>query len=201
MIHLKPADGTSRFLCCFQSSLMLAPGDAVTDDPNNVTCAVDIEYEAFEKMLIAPINWHERLAVKVKELIWEMLVDRRINNAFAVPPEKRRAFLEEFGTRLRKIDEEQEGQDLLLAIRKEQVKELKRIAKAFREHAAQLSQVLIRVMQANPPYPIDEIPKSCGACGTPAASCDTDCSAAAEMAQHNFLIREIEKLLTTNPLA
>lgn len=200
MIHLKPAEGTSRFLCCFQSSLMMPPGDTVTDDPNNVTCSVEIEYEAFERMLAAPMNRHEQLAVKVKELIWEMLVDRRMNNAFQVPPEKRRLFLEEFGTRVRKLDEEQEGQDLLLSIRKEQIKELKRIGKAYRDHCAKLSQLLIEVFKANPPYKLEEIPKTCGACGTPAASCDTDCAAAAAMVQHNVLARAIEKILTIDPL-
>lgn len=201
MIHLKPAEGTSRFLCCFQSSLMMPPGDTVTDDPNNVSCSVDIEYEAFERMLTAPMDRYHDLSRKVQETIWEMLVDRRINNTFQVLPEKRRPFLEEFGKRVRKLDEEQEGQDLLLMVRKEQVKELKRIAKAYREHAAQLSQLLITVLKANPPFDLDVIPPSCGACETPECEKFTTCDERAAMIRHNIMTREIEKLLTINPLA
>lgn len=45
------------------------------------------------------------------------------------------------------------------------------------------------------PYRDDEFPTTCGACGTPAASCDTDCVDAANMSKHNALIRRAKKFL------
>jgi len=198
MIHLKPAEGTSRFLCCFQSSLMLPPGDSVTDDPAKVDCAVEVPYEAFEKLLAAPMDRYNTMGKRVQELIWEMLVDRRMNNAFQVLPEKRRDFLEEFGKRLRKMEDDEDGKDTLLMIRKEQVKELKRIAKGFRDHSAKLSDVLIKVLHANPPFPLEDIPPMCPAYPKPCEH--KDCAQRAAMVAHNVLAREIEKLLTIDPL-
>lgn len=201
MIHLKPAEGTTRFLCCFQSSLMLAPGDGMTEDPAHVTCSVEIEYEAFEKILIAPMDRHKVLAESIQTTIWEMLVDRRINNTFQVEPNKRRAFLEEFGKRVRKLEETDEsaGKDLLLSIRSQQTKELKRIGKAFREHSANLSTLLIKILTSNPTIPLEEIPAPCL---NPGPECGhADCAKRAAMIAHNNLSREIEKLLTVDPLA
>jgi hypothetical protein len=143
------------------------------------------------------------MAVKVRELVWELLVERRLNSAFQVLPENRREFLETFGKRLRKLEEtdEQAGKDLLLAIRSQQTKELKRIGKAFREHAANLSEILMRVVVANPAYPLDEVPAGCPKCATSECEDSIDCQRRAAMIKHNVLVRDIEKLLTFNPLA
>lgn len=205
MIHLKPAEGTARFLCCFQSSLMMKPGDTTTEDPAQVTCKEEIPYEALERMLVAPMDRHNAMAESIKQLIWEMLVDRRLNNTFQILPENRREFLETFGKRLRKLEETDEsaGKDMLLTIRKEQVGEIKRIAKAFREHCANLTAMLIKVHQANPPIPLEEVPDACasGDCGGEECERLPTCDARAAAIAHNKLAREIEKLLLHDPLA
>lgn len=195
MIHLQPVEGSSRLLCCFKSSIMLPAGDSLTNDPARVTCSTDVDYKDFEKVLTAPMDRHIALAEKIKRAIWELLVARKLDSAFQLKPEDRRNFLEDFGQKVRKIEDEDDGKDTLLTIRKEQVKQLKQIGKAYRDRSRELEAMLTLIVAANPEYRLEEIPKSCGACGTPNASCDMDCATAASMAQHNAVIRKAKKLL------
>lgn len=178
---------------------MLGPEDRTTDDPANVTCDGSPTYEDFERVLLAPMNRHAEMQEKIKRHIWTMLVARKYDNAFQIKPHERRAFLEEFGKALRKLEDEEDGKDTLLMIRKEQVKQLKALGKAHKKFGEEVSKTLMMILVANPEYPLDQIPKTCGACGTPAAQCDTDCAAAAAMAQHNQVIRNAMTLLERGP--
>lgn len=45
------------------------------------------------------------------------------------------------------------------------------------------------------PYKAEDYPRTCGACGTPAACCDTDCMTAAHMAQHDGAIHRAKNWL------
>lgn len=55
---------------------------------------------------------------------------------------------------------------------------------------------LLTLVQAHKP---EDIPKTCGSCGTPNASCDSDCADAAHMVHHNAIIRRAERLIAFKP--
>lgn len=209
IVHLQPAPGTSRFLCCFKSTLMLNPEDRTTNDPANITCDGAPTYEDFERVLLAPMNRHAEMQERIKKHIWTMLVARKYDNAYQVKPAERRAFLEEFGQALRRLEDEEDGKDTLLMIRKEQIKQLKALGKAHKKFGEEVARVLSMILLANPEYPLEQIPPPCcPTCGVTVVArngntggCENldTCQQRAAMMQHNKVIRSATTLIERGP--